>query len=418
MYGALLLRELRRRLPGLEVFGCCGDRMREAGCETLVDAHELAMVGLVEVIPGIPRVLRAFNELGRQIHLRRPRIAILIDSPDFNLRLARRLKKAGVPVVYFVAPQVWAWRRGRLRSIRACVDRLLCIFPFEEKFFREAGIDAEFIGHPLVGRTRPQLLVGAFRERAGVAGVERDVDRDAPLIALLPGSRKKEIRLNLGPMLGAARLLAESHGCRFVLPAASTVGAEWMREQVRDAGVRLHVVEGLTYDALAYAGAAIVASGTASTEAALIGTPMVIVYRVSPLSWAIGRRLVRIPFFSMVNLVAGREVVPEFIQDRFQPEPVAREVRLLLDSPERRAEMKRDLNEISNEISGRFRYPVASPVRSAAASGQQEATSTSGVPDTGAGLERIGEGNREENQDAIQRAAGIVESILRDRTGS
>ena len=304
------------------------------------------MVGLVEVIPGLARAWKALGKLRQAIDRDRPQLAILIDFPDFNLRLAKHLKRRGVPVLYFVAPQVWAWRQWRVKTIRRNVDRLLCIFPFEETFFRNAGVNVEVIGHPLAGRVKPSVSPGEFRRRFAIP--------EEITIALLPGSRRKEILLNLPPMLEAARLLAAARTCHFVLPVASTINVDWMRQQVVPAKLPVTVVENATYDAVAHADAAIVASGTASTETALLGTPMVIVYRVSSSSWMLGRWLGRVPFLSMVNLVAGREIVPELIQDRFEPQAVARQIGELLDHPARRERMKADLKEFAARLQKPF----------------------------------------------------------------
>ena len=341
LYGARIIEVARARLGGAYFFGCGGDRMRTAGCQTRVDAHAISMVGLAEVLPGLARARRALNSLKDAITRERPALAILIDFPDFNLRLAAHLKRLGVPVLYFVAPQVWAWRRWRVKAIRKSVDKLLCIFPFEEAFFRQAGISVEFIGHPLAGQVAPTMSAEEFRKKAALPA-------EGTLIDLLPGSRQKEIALNLPPMLAAARLLAAQRRCVFVLPAASTVSAASLRAQVASAGLPLAVVENMTYDAIAHADAAIVASGTASTETALLATPMVVVYRVSRATWLLGRWLVRVPFFSMVNLVAGREVVREFIQGRFQPGIVAQEVSQILDSPTVRERIRADLQTVGN----------------------------------------------------------------------
>jgi lipid-A-disaccharide synthase len=369
------MQALRQRLPHAESFGCGGERMRAAGCRTLVDAREIAMVGLVEVIPGLERAWKELGKLRQAIDRDRPQLAILIDFPDFNLRLAKHLKRRSVPVLYFVAPQVWAWRQWRVNAIRRNVDRLLCIFPFEEAFFRNAGINVEFIGHPLAGRVKPSLTAAEFRRRFAIP-------EETTLIALLPGSRRKEILLNLPPMLEAARLLAAARPCNFVLPVASTISADWMRQQVAAAKLPLTVVEHAAYDAVAHADAAIVASGTASTETALLGTPMVIVYRVSASSWMLGRWLVRVPFLSMVNLVAGREIVPELIQDRFEPQAVARQIGELLDNPARRERLKADLKEFAARLQ---------------------------TPSVGASAAEF---SAKDFADPIQRAAAIAESMV------
>ena len=387
LYGSLLIEALRERLGGAEFFGCGGDRMRSAGCRTLVDARELAMVGIVEVLPGLPRAWRALHRLKKFAKKNRPDLAILVDFPDFNLRLAKELKRLGTPVLYFVAPQVWAWRRGRLKTLRRNVDRLLCIFPFEEEFFRAGGVPAEFVGHPLATRVAPTLSANEFRGRCGLPEA-------TPLVALLPGSRKREIELNLPPLIEAARILAASKEYCFVVPAASTVGAEWIRGQTGESGLALRVVPGHTYDVLAHSRAAVVASGTATIETALLGTPMVVVYRVSRATWLLGRRLVQTPFYSMVNIVAGEKIVPELIQGDFQPQAVAREARLLLESEPLRERMRQQFRDLTE----RLRPPAPSP-----------AAHSFGRPGSSPEGKTLRDG---EFTDPIQRAAGIAESFL------
>lgn len=357
LYGSLLIEALRERLGDAEFLGCGGDRMRAAGCQTLVDAKQVAMVGLVEVLPGLPRAWRALRKLQDTVRNDPPALAILIDFPDFNLRLAKELQRAGTPVVYFVAPQVWAWRPGRLKTIRRFVDRLLCIFPFEEPFFKAAQVPAEFVGHPLVGRAAPTFSPREFRARFGLPETK-------PLVALLPGSRRREILLNLPPLIETAHKLAAQGDYCFLIPAASTVAGEWVRARVAELSAKsfggrgqtapsFHVIEHHTYDALAHAEVAVVASGTATVETALLGTPMVVVYRVSRLSWWLGRNLVKTPFYSMVNLVAGRKIVPEFIQDQFQPEAVACAVLELLNSPALRETMQKELRGVAERLKKR-----------------------------------------------------------------
>ena len=402
LYGALLIQALRQRLGNIEVFGCGGEKMRAAGCETVVDARQIAMVGIVEVIPGLPRVWKAFRRLLATLRDRRPALAVLIDFPDFNLRLAKKLKRAGIQVVYFIAPQVWAWRRGRLAALRRDVDHLLCIFPFEEEFFRRAGVEAKFVGHPLVGRVAPSLTASQFRSRLGVA-------ENLPLIALLPGSRRREISLNLPPMLETARSIARSGEFSFILAAASAEAGEAIRTQLRhqlgDAGQRFLVVENLTYDAVAHAEAAVVASGTATIVTALLGTPMVVVYRVTRATWLLGRRLVQTPYFSMVNLVAGRRIVPEFIQAEFQPEMVAGAVVKLLQNPAVSQLMRRELLEVVGRLSAPNAGPPAAGWLNPLPLGQSPAPEK----DSHRSVLLPGSG------DAIERSVSLTESVLRGR---
>lgn len=387
VYGALLVRALRERIGEAEFFGCGGARLQAAGCQALVDAREVTMVGLVEVIPGLPRAWRALQALKNAIRQRRPHLAVLIDFPDFNLRLARELHRCGIPVLYFVAPQVWAWRRGRLKTIRRCVDRLMCLFPFEEEFFRRAGIAAEFVGHPLARRARPAKTSAEFRRQLGVPSGQT-------LLALVPGSRRKEIELNLPVMIEAARRISATRSCAFVLPAAPAISPEWLRERLGTFAAQAHIVENQFYDAVAHAQAAVVASGTASTETAFLGTPLVIVYRVSGLSWRLGRWMVKVPFFSMVNLVAGREVVRELIQDDYQAEAVAAELSRLLDVPAAREKMRADLLQVTRKLEN------SSMEEGAGAESAALATRASGPENAVVG-------------DPIQRTAAVAESMLK-----
>lgn len=357
--------------------------MQAAGCRTLADARQVAMVGLVEVLPGLPRVWRALRRLQAALIENPPDLAILIDFPDFNLRLAKTAKQAGRPVIYFVAPQVWAWRRGRLKTLRRYVDRLLCIFPFEEPFFRAEGVVAEFVGHPLVGRVAPRLTAGEFRARWGLP-------ENTPLIALLPGSRHREILLNLPPMIETAQRLETGEGYHFVVPAASSAAAGWIRALLARTPGPFTVVEDHTYDAVAHAAAAVVASGTVAIETALLGTPMVIVYRVSrPTEW-LGKFLIRTPFYSTVNLVAGSRIVPELIQDQFQPEAVAREVRRLVTDPQARERMRETLREFSLQL----------------------ASSVPGNPGNPPGTTLPDAIYRHPKEDAIQRSVAVIESYI------
>lgn len=390
LYGALLIQALRERRGEVEFFGCGGDRMRAAGCRTLVDAREVAMVGLFEVLPGLPRAWRALQRLRSVVRQDPPALAILVDFPEFNLRLAKELKRVDTPVLYFVAPQVWAWRAGRLATLRRYVDRLLCIFPFEEMFFRAARVPAEFVGHPLLGRVAPTLSSQEFRARF-------ELPATTPLIALLPGSRRREILLNLPPLIETARRLAAEGEYCFLVPAASTVAGDWIRARVAEGGSAFRVIENHTYDALAHAAVAVVASGTATIETALLGTPMVVVYRVSRATWWLGRNWVRTPFYSMVNLVAGRKIVPELIQDEFQPETVAREARQLLDDPLVRERMQQGLREVAEKL----RPPASSSFLAPGRSGGERREP---FP--------VGRGEEGKTGDAIQRAAGIAESLI------
>jgi lipid-A-disaccharide synthase len=315
--------------------------MRSAGVRAVVESESLSVVGLVEVLSHVPRIYREFRKLVDAARRDRPDFAILTDSPDFHLRLALKLKRAGVPVFYLIAPQAWAWREGRVQTLRRTVRHLFCIFPFEESFFRDRGVAATYIGHPLAASIRPRESRAEFLQR-------HSIPAGRPLIAVLPGSRPGEVARHLEPLAGAAKLLRSALTCTLVAGTppgfAKIVNASSFWERFHGSSIK--VVEGSTWDLLAYADVALAASGTVTIEAALLGTPMVTFYRVSPFSWLLGRRLVKVPFLSMVNLVAGRAVVPELIQHDMTAERLAAEVRLLLDNPAARERMRQELNGV------------------------------------------------------------------------
>jgi lipid-A-disaccharide synthase len=362
LYSAGLVDALLRRRPDLEFFGCAGPRMQKAGVRTVVDAHSLAVVGLVEVIAHIPRIYREYRKLLDAARRERPELAILTDSPDFHLRVARQLKKLGIPVFYLVAPQVWAWRKGRLPLMRRTIDRLLCIFPFEPEFFARHGIDATYIGHPLTRLVKPSAGRDELRRRYGIPD-------GTPLIALLPGSRTGEAARHLPILLETVERLRSStkSAPRFILPIPpNTIPRDSnFRERISSASIQL--LEGKTWDVLVCADVALAASGTVTIEACLLGTPMVTFYRVNKLSWWMGRALVRVPFYSMVNLVAGRRIVPEFIQDQMTPENLARETLALLENEAVRSQMRRDLAEVAHQLSGPHDGSEDDPLEVAAA---------------------------------------------------
>jgi lipid-A-disaccharide synthase len=339
MYAARLAIALRER-TGAKFFGMGGPRMAEAGVELLADYHEVAVVGIAEVLHKIPSVVRVQNRLASEAVRRKASLAILVDSPGTHLGVARRLKNHGIPVGYFIGPQVWAWRSGRVRIVKRRVKHMVVIFPFEEKIYREAGVPVDFVGHPLADVVKRSMTREEFAARHGLSA-------DRPIVALLPGSRASEVARNFPAILEACeQLTLEMSGGsapQFVHAAAPGLGQAASAGERARAHLVLKRIEGRTYDVLAAADCAIVASGTATIEAALLGTPMVVVYRVAPATAFILRRLVHTPFFSMVNLVAGRSVVPELMQDDFTPAAVAAEVRRLLESPASREEMKSGL---------------------------------------------------------------------------
>jgi lipid-A-disaccharide synthase len=371
MYGAELIEALRRaaelRSSGqpraavpalkLEFFGAGGERMRTAGCEIVVDARDLAVVGITEIASHLPKILGLYKKLIRAADERKPAFAVVIDSPAFNWRVARQMRKRGVPVVYYVCPQFWAWRQGRVRLLRKYIDKALVIFPFEEKFYRDRGVDATFVGHPLANLPVPAITREDYAKQHGI-------DPAKPWITLMPGSRRKEVKMNLPTILEAAEQLGS--GYEFLLPVARTLDRGFIQDLIRDAfpksppeqslagtptsvaapagtqqaaSVRanpgIHLVPE-AQPALHHSRAGIIASGTATVEAAIVGTPFVMVYRLSSFTYALGRPRVKLSHFAMVNLIAAEEVVPELVQRDFTAENVVREVKkVVVDGPAR-----------------------------------------------------------------------------------
>ncbi len=341
MYAARLATALRARVPA-KFFGMGGPRMAEAGVGLVADYHEVAVVGITEVLHKIPTVIGVQNRLAHEAANRRAALAILVDSPGTHLGVARRLKRANIPVGYFIGPQVWAWRAGRVRVVKRLVQRMVVIFPFEEKIYRDAGVPVDFVGHPLVDTVR------ATQSRAEFAA-QHGLDASRPIVTILPGSRPNEIAQNYARIIGACERLAQPGGVQFVHAVAHGLSSEFLTRYA-EPKVKIARVEDSTYNALAAADCAIVASGTATVEAALLGTPMVVVYRVAPLTASILRHMIRTPFIGMVNLIAGKRVCPELIQDDFTPEAVEKEARQLLESSAAREEMKAGLAEVRAKL--------------------------------------------------------------------
>ena len=335
---ARLLEELARRVPDLEPFGMGGDALLAAGLDRIADSGEISVVGLVEALEILPRASELFDLLLAAVERRRPRAAVLVDFPDFNLRLARALAWRGVPVVYYVSPQIWAWRRGRIRTIAEYVERMLVLFPFEVPFYASHGVEVVHVGHPLVEEVPvlpqawDQLRRGAYPERYR--------------IALLPGSRRSEVKALLPILLGAARGIADEFPIDLVLVRAPTVEASWLEREVDASGLDVEIVHEKRFESVAGAHLALCASGTATLETGLLGTPMIVCYRLSPWTFALARWLVRVPHVSLVNLVLGRRAVPELIQADANPARIARQAIDLLDSRSDVDRMRVDLQEI------------------------------------------------------------------------
>jgi lipid-A-disaccharide synthase len=352
LHGAELARGLRSEMGEIEIFGCGGEAMREAGVETVADLRDFAMVGITEVVSGLPRARRALGAILAEAERRRPALAVLIDSSSLNLRLAKRLKPRGVRVVYYVSPQIWAWKKWRMRHLRARIDKMLCLFDFEEEIYRRAGVAVEYVGHPLVDR--PEIAgPGVPRERFFAS---LGLDPARPLVALLPGSREIELNYILPGLVEGARELGRQRAGRavqFLLPVAATLDRAEVEARLRAHGVGPELISAAcnaTHDALRHADAAVVASGTATLEAALLGCPMVVVYRVAPSTAFFARFMLDVPHYSMVNLLAGKAVVAELIQDEFTAARLASEVQRLLDDTGAREAMREDYRAVRQRL--------------------------------------------------------------------
>ena len=348
-HAASLLRAMREMRPDVRAFGVAGDQCAAQGFEILRHARDMGVVGITEAIRKLPFYRRVLQEMADAVAARRPDGVVLVDFPDFNLRLGReiRARAPDIPIVYFISPQVWAWRRGRVHDIAAFARRVLVIFPFEEELYRDAGVEAVYVGHPLVDEARPTASREIFLESAGL-------DPEKPTVAVLPGSRESEVRRHIERMLdAAARLAGERPEMQFVVSSAPTLERgsipghpAWRRAE----RLRIALSRDSVYNVLNAADAAMVTSGTATVEAALLGVPMVVVYGLSRLSYFVARRIVDVPWIAMANLLAGEAVVPELIQEKFRAGPLAREVRALLEDSTRREKMLKGLEKVRKAL--------------------------------------------------------------------
>jgi len=343
MYAARLATEIKSRL-NVEIFGMGGDQMRSAGVDVITDYSEVSVLGITEILAHLPQLIRAMRKLVSAARKRKPALAILTDFPGFHLRLARKLKPLGIRNVYYVCPQFWAWRPWRVRVVRRRFAKALCIFPFEDKFYADAGVPTKFIGHPLVGTVHATQSRAQFAQQQGL-------DPTRPIVTLLPGSRAGEIARHLPTMLAACAELKKKHReLSFVIAVAPGIDLSQIHRQVTDSNVCATVVEDQTYNALAAADAALICSGTATIEATLLDVPMLVVYKVTPITAALAKPLVRTKFFSMVNLIAGRQVVTELIQNDFTPHSAANELHRLLTSSDARQSLRAGLAEVREKL--------------------------------------------------------------------
>ncbi|HVW79145.1 MAG TPA: lipid-A-disaccharide synthase [Alloacidobacterium sp.] len=353
-YAVQLIPAIRRLIPQATFFGLGGRRMEGLGFRRIVRAEDVAVMGITEIIRHIPRIYGEYRKLKAAIAAERPHAAILIDFPDVNLSLARTLHRLGIPVIYFVSPQLWAWKKYRIRRVQKYVDRMLVIFPFEEAFYRQHNVQATFVGHPLAELPTPSISRNDFAD-------QYRLDPSIQWVGLLPGSRFKEIRLNLPEMIEAARQLQEP--CEFLLPLAPTLTPDQVthvRAMLPPSGPRITPVNDARA-ALHHARASVVASGTATVEAALIGNPFIVVYRVSGLTYSVARRVVKVPHVAMVNLIADREIVPELIQSDFTAANVFSHLKALLYDETVRSRMQSDLAQVRTSL-----HAASSPIEQVA----------------------------------------------------
>ena len=340
--GAGVVRALKRRDPGCDLYGIGGDKMQAEGMQLVYHVRELAFMGFWEVLQHLPLVRSVERTMEALLAARRPDVVVLIDYPGFNLRFARTVKKSGMKVVYYIGPQVWAWNPGRVKKMKGCIDKMLVVFPFEVETYRREGIDVEFVGHPLLETLAEPQGRTEFCTRYGL-------NPGLPVLGLFPGSRRQEIERIFPSMLGAARMLHASAAVQVAVGVASVLEFDFVRSFLRgDFPVRL--IQHATYDVMKNSDVAVVTSGTATLETACFQTPMVVVYRTSWLTYFIGRMLIRVGMIGLVNIVAGRKLVPELIQGAMTPRSLASEVLGLLEHEDRRKEMSRELAAVKERL--------------------------------------------------------------------
>lgn len=343
IHAAAVTRELKKIAPETEVFGMGGDCLREAGGEVLFDIKEHGVMGFAEIICKLPALFKLKNAFAKVMEERRPDCLVVVDYPGFNMRLAKLAKSMGIPVVSYISPSAWAWHKSRAKSVAQIVNKVAAIFPFEYEVYKAAGADTEFVGHPLVDIVKPHLTQADAWEKAG-----KQAGRD--LILLLPGSRLMEIQKMLPTMLQAAKLILEKRpDTDFTMPRAKTIPLEMLENMVKAAGVPVKIIEGDNYDVMFSADLALATSGTVTLEAALCGLGSVIVYKTSPITAFIARRVINIPDIGLPNIVAGRHILPELLQEDFTPERLQQEALKLLE-PERNAQMKKDLSYVKERL--------------------------------------------------------------------
>jgi len=344
-YGAKLVHEFKKLHPSLTFFGIGGKLMAKEGVHLLFPIEKLAVVGAFEVISHLPRIKIIFNRIRKEIKHKEPAAAVLIDSPDFNLRLAKKLNKLAIPILYYISPTVWAWRKWRLKTIKKTVEKMMLIFPFEEKIYKEYGIPAVYVGHPLKERVKTSLTREEFTEKYGL-------DPQKKLIVILPGSRKSELKYHMPVLSEAIQAIKNEWNAQFILLLAENLDKNFLSSLIYPQLKDLKILTEDHYEAIASSDLALSACGTVNLEAALLETPLISFYRISPLSYFFGIKLIKIKNYSIVNILAGKRIIPELIQRDFSAENILQETKKLLDSDEARSEMKshfRDIKRILGE---------------------------------------------------------------------
>jgi lipid-A-disaccharide synthase len=345
VYGAQLVTQLKMQRSNLVIWGVGGDAMVAAGFEADVQARELATAGLTEVLGALPRIYGILRKLRRLAQQRRPRVAVLMDLPDFNLRLAPHLKNLGVTVIYYISPQLWAWRSGRVRHIRRWVDRMLCILPFEPEFYHQHGVPAEYVGHPMLNETPTDLDSSKARQALALA------PHHEPVVALLPGSRTKEIQRHFPLMVDSVAMLVQRFPqLKVLVPMANTVDSALFRQAIEGKNLPIELIEGSASQVLIAADAAVVCSGTATLQSAFLLKPMVVVYRVSWLTYWLLKAFVKVAHIALVNIVAKRPLVRELVQSQMTATSITHEVESLLAKPEVANKLREELGTIRHQF--------------------------------------------------------------------
>lgn len=341
LHGSGVVRELKKLNPHIDIYGVGGDKMRQEGMTVVFHVSELSFMGFAEVVKHLPLIYTMEKTLRHLLTLKRPDVVVLIDYPGFNVRFARIAKRNGLRVVYYISPQVWAWRKSRIKKMKGTVDKMLVVFPFEQRMYEEKGIEAEFVGHPLLEELHSQLNRKNFFKHYGL-------DANKRLLGLLPGSRLQEIENIFPVMLAAARQIAAEQKMEVAVGIAPTLEEDYFRTMYHVDGV--HLLKGATYDLMAHSDLTIVTSGTATLETACFETPMMVVYKTSWLTYLIGRLLVRVKNIGLVNIVAGKQIVPEFVQHRVSVENLVREASRLLRDEGTLNAMKSELSKLKGVL--------------------------------------------------------------------